>query len=350
MAQFLRPDSTVTATSFTGGFADIDETTASDADFAFTPDASAGTLEVGLLNPTGTPGAGSTTIRYRLGKSNDGVLDQAGTGQPTCTVSLVQGTTILTSDTLRTVSGLTDYTWSSVDTSGVTDWNDVRLRFVAGSSGGNPTNRRGLAVIWAELEAPEPAADTNDELDIPGMTVGTPVLGTPAFTAVHILAIAAMNTGAVALANPAVSQVHALSIPEFATGQSVLGNPSLSENGSNHELVIDAMSTGTPILDAAGLVQTHVLSPQGLDAGTPVLSSPSLAQSHVLTLALGTQAPVLGSPALGQVHAISIAAMSAGTPSLGNPSLSGPGGPPTHVYGRRCRRLKLSARFGLTRR
>ena len=156
MAQFLRPDGNITQTSFTGGFAEIDEATASDADFAYGANNTAATLEVSLTNPSGTPAAGTTTFRYRVGKTNNGTLDGAGNAV-TVTASLVQGTTVLASDAARTATGTwTGYSFAP-DTSGVTDWNDLRLRFVTSASGGSPANRRGGAVSWTELETPNAA-------------------------------------------------------------------------------------------------------------------------------------------------------------------------------------------------
>jgi hypothetical protein len=157
VAQFLRPDSNVTQTSFTNGFAEIDESTASDADFAFGANNTAAVLEVGLGNPSGTPGSGTTTVRYRVAKTNAGVLDGGGNAV-TVTVGVYQGTTLIAADTPRTANG----TWAGYsytpDMSGVTDWSDLRLRFTTSASGGSPAARRGGAVSWAEIEAPDAPA------------------------------------------------------------------------------------------------------------------------------------------------------------------------------------------------
>lgn len=157
MAQFLRPDGNVTQTSFTGGFAEIDEATASDADFAYGANNIAAILEVGLNNPTGTPAAGTSTVRYRVAKTNNGVLNGSG-ATVTVTAEVVQGTSIISTDAARTATGTwAEYSWTP-DLSGVTDWTDLRLRFTTSKSGGTTANRRGGAVSWAELEAPDAAA------------------------------------------------------------------------------------------------------------------------------------------------------------------------------------------------
>lgn len=156
MAQFLRPDANVTQTSFTGGFAEIDEAVASDADKAFGADNVAAVLEVGLGNPTAAPQAGTTTIRYRIAKTKAGVLDGAGNAV-TITCRLYQGATLIATDAVRTATG----TWTTYSftpsTAAVTDWNNLRLRFTTSASGGTTTTRRGGAISFAELEAPDPA-------------------------------------------------------------------------------------------------------------------------------------------------------------------------------------------------
>jgi hypothetical protein len=157
MAQFLRPDSNVTQSSFTNGFAEIDEATASDTDFAFGANNTAAVLEVGLSNPAATPDpAGTSTVRYRIAKTNAGTVDGGGNAV-TVTGAVYQGGTLIQSDSARTTSG----TWTGFDftfTHGsITDWTDVRLRFTTSASAGAPAARRGGAVSWAEVEAPDAA-------------------------------------------------------------------------------------------------------------------------------------------------------------------------------------------------
>lgn len=148
-SQFLRPDSNVTQTEFTGGFADIDESSASDADFAWSNTGVVGTLEVGLSNPSPAPDTTRPlTIRYRIAKVNSsGTVLSSGDDVPvTCYV--YEGATLrATADTVNGTGTWTTYSFSP-DLSGVGVWNDVRLRFVTGNVGA-----RGIAISWAELEA-----------------------------------------------------------------------------------------------------------------------------------------------------------------------------------------------------
>lgn len=162
MAQFARPNSNVTQTSFTNGFAEIDESVASDADFAYGANNVAAVLEVGLTDPTDPVLSSGHTFRYRIAKVNAGTVDGAGNAV-TVTVELYQGTTLIAADVARTATGTWtqySYTLAGAEADAITDYTDLRLRFTTSASGGNPSNRRGGAVSWAELEVPDfvPAA------------------------------------------------------------------------------------------------------------------------------------------------------------------------------------------------
>lgn len=159
MAQFLRPISNVTQTNFTGGFAEIDESTFSDVDFAYSAVNIIAVLEVGLSTVL-TPGAGTRTIRYRLAQTNGAVVD--GTGNTVnVTAALYQGTTLIATDTARTTSGTwTQYSFTP-NTSTVTDWSALRLRFTTTASGGGASVRRGAGISWAEMETPDGALIAN---------------------------------------------------------------------------------------------------------------------------------------------------------------------------------------------
>lgn len=157
MAQFLRPDGNVTQTSFTGGFADIDESTASDADFAYGADRTASTLEVSLTDPSGTPGSGTCTVRYRIAKVDGGVYPGTGGNSLTITAEVYEGASLIAGGGAITApDAWTDQSFTFA-ASGVTDWNNLRLRFTTTSSGGSPANARGGAVSWAEIETPDAA-------------------------------------------------------------------------------------------------------------------------------------------------------------------------------------------------
>lgn len=152
---FLRPDSNVTQTSYTGGFADIDEVTASDADLAYGAINSATPLlEVGTSNPAAAPGGDTGVVRWRSAiRNGNGTIGSGNSLTGTC--GLYQGTTLITSD------AYTAGNWSTreftFNLSSVTDFNDLRLRFTqTASAGNNNSTRTGLAVSWAEIDIPDP--------------------------------------------------------------------------------------------------------------------------------------------------------------------------------------------------
>lgn len=151
----LRPDSNITQTSYTGGFADIDEVTASDADLAFGAiNSSAPLLEVGTSNPAAAPGGMTGVVRWRSAQRNgNGTIGSGNAITGTCT--LLQGTTTIASDAYSPVGWSTrEFTFNL---SSVTNFADLRLRFTQTASGGtNNNNRCGLAVSWAEIDIPDP--------------------------------------------------------------------------------------------------------------------------------------------------------------------------------------------------
>lgn len=160
MAQFARPDSDVTVTSFTGGFSAIDEATASNADFAYGANNTASELEVGLSNVTDPAASTGHIFRYRIAKTNAGLVDGGGSAV-TVTARLMQGTTQIATDTAKTATGTWTqyaYTLSGAEADAITDYADLRLEFVTSASGGSPANRRGGAVSWAEMEVPDAGA------------------------------------------------------------------------------------------------------------------------------------------------------------------------------------------------
>lgn len=252
MAQFLRPDSNITQTNFTNGFAEIDESAASDADFAWGANNASCVLEVGLSNPSGTPAAGTSTVRYRVAKVSAGTLNGTGaTINITCHV--YEGASLVASDSARTVTGTwTTYSFTP-DMSGVSNWNDLRLRFTSNSSGA----ARGAAVSWAELEAPD--GNTTQDLT-PSLFTNSQTFHGPTVSATYALApglvtnsqtfhAATVAAGAVDLTPSLFTNTqtfHAATVSQAGGSQEL--TPSLFDNGSGTELVtngtFDSATTG----------------------------------------------------------------------------------------------------------
>lgn len=158
MAQFLCPDGNITQTNFTNGFAEIDETTASDADFAYSANNTTATLEVSLTNPS-VPTyianvSNNCTLRYRIARVNGGVVSNTG-NDVTVTASIRTIAEAVATDTAKSTSGTwTTYTLAFTRSGSLASWTDLRIRFVTSASGAG-NNARGAAISWAEVEVPD---------------------------------------------------------------------------------------------------------------------------------------------------------------------------------------------------
>jgi hypothetical protein len=122
---YARPASDITTqwtpSTGTSHFAMIDEVTASDADY-ISATAAGQTDEVKLQAMVAPQAGTSVAIGYRV---------QGITGSAGVTVSMVQGATVIATDTTRTANGDYTLTVASGTWASVTDWTDIRLRFVS---------------------------------------------------------------------------------------------------------------------------------------------------------------------------------------------------------------------------
>jgi hypothetical protein len=153
--EILRPDSNVTQTLMTGGYAETDEVAADDADFAYPNADGANVLEVGLSNPANTALTTlTTTIRYRIRRVSTSGGTSPPAGSLSATLHLYQGATLIESDTTRSITGNTAqaFSWTPTMTS-VTDFTDLRLRMTQTAA-----SSRGIGLTWAEVEVPYAAA------------------------------------------------------------------------------------------------------------------------------------------------------------------------------------------------
>lgn len=166
MAQFLRPNSNKTFDAgWTGSYTDIDEVSASDADYIRGPQQqAASSFEVGVQTPAATPGAGTGTIHFRIAKgvqNGQTAITLNGTGDTmTVTPALYQGTTLIAAGSAITATGAwVSGSISGIDLSAITDWSDLRIRCTSAGSGGGIVNyRRCVGISWEALEVPDAAA------------------------------------------------------------------------------------------------------------------------------------------------------------------------------------------------
>ncbi len=163
MAQFGRPTSDITNAWLSGGWADLDEVTPSDSDYADTGDnPSNDVLEVFVGTGLGDPLSSSGHIsRWRVCQTDTGVPESGGGTAANLQFDVVQGTTVIATRAYENVpvSWTTQsLTLSSGEADAITDYSDLRHRFMANAGGGSPSNRRGVGISWTELELPD--ADT----------------------------------------------------------------------------------------------------------------------------------------------------------------------------------------------
>jgi hypothetical protein len=122
---YARPTSDITTqwtpSTGTDHFALIDETTANDADYIF---ATAGgqTDEVKLAAMTAPKSGTSVDVQYRV---------QGVSGGGKVTLSLVCNTTVIATDAIRSFDGDYVLTVAPATWAAVTDWSNMRLRFVS---------------------------------------------------------------------------------------------------------------------------------------------------------------------------------------------------------------------------
>lgn len=161
MSQYGRPDSTVTATNIAGGtYEAIDETTAVDTpagtEFVYGNEDAAVTYEVGLSDVTDPAVGTGHTFRYRIVSLNG--TTPSVSAAVYCTASLYEGTTLRKADTQKTTTAswvTYELTLSEAEANAITDYTNLRLRFVSPASGGSAASRRALGLSWAELEVPD---------------------------------------------------------------------------------------------------------------------------------------------------------------------------------------------------
>lgn len=258
MAQFARPDSNVTQTSFTGGFADIDESVASDADFAYGANNTAAELEVGLSNVTDPLSSSGHIVRYRIAQTNAGVVD--GTGNAvTVTMRVMQGTTQIATDTAKTATGTWteySYTLSAAEADAITDYTDLRLEFVTSASGGSPANRRGAGVSWAELEIPTAAQSQS-------------LAGSLSFTGALVGLLGRVLTGGLSFSGEVAKSINRALSAALDFGGAITKRTDRSLSGS--VTFTTAQSKQTSRSTSAAVSFTVSFAADLQDAGTPAL-------------------------------------------------------------------------------
>ena len=168
MAQFLRPISDITNTFASGGFADIDEVTFSDTDYAYGTNKENQELVCLLTDVSGTAPLVNTghIVRWRQAQADSDagtVAPSSGGANASYHVLLFQGTTqiaecqaITNTNEGSFLAG--SYTLTEAEAGNITDYSDLRIDLFSDGSGGAPNSRRAAAFSWVEMEVPDAVA------------------------------------------------------------------------------------------------------------------------------------------------------------------------------------------------
>ena len=161
--QLAAPTSDITTIGVSSGtFASIDEATANDGDYVVTADNTAATYEAKFASLTDPNVHTGHIVRFRIAKADTGVPPSTDGNGVTCVAGLYQGATLIT-DMYNAPIGAWDtreFTLSEAQAANITDYSDLRVRFDFSASGGNPSNRRGGAVSWLEIQVPDPVTSS----------------------------------------------------------------------------------------------------------------------------------------------------------------------------------------------
>lgn len=155
MPQFARPSSDVTTGAWTPTplWSNIDEPTASDADFISCNVSTNDFSEVAISAVQDPSDSTNHIVRYRYRKN-------ASSGNSrSIQVGLYQGGTQIAVGSTHTPTTTTwtagTFTLTGTQADAITDYANLRLRFIAtGTVSGSQGNRRAVEVSWAELEVP----------------------------------------------------------------------------------------------------------------------------------------------------------------------------------------------------
>jgi hypothetical protein len=176
MAQFLRPIADQTNNWASGGWADLDESSASDSDFMYSNDNPNDDVNLEFTN-TGIGDPLSSTghiVRWRKVLIDGGVVATSAGSGCDLDVELWQGVpdvgtlivAMRTNDVLDADLSWTadSYTLSAAEADNITDYNDLYIHFHARGGGGPAENRRGAGISWLEMEIPDEGTPTRNRI------------------------------------------------------------------------------------------------------------------------------------------------------------------------------------------
>lgn len=175
MAQLLRPISTITDQgNYTGATAhgSVDGTAPDTGDYWNGNDNQTDVLEVLLTDLSASePGGGTCTVSIYETVSDTDSAPAAGGSSVTYDLEVYEGAT---QRAARTGITPTDSTFTldnnlTFAASAITDWSNVRVRFTSYGTGGAPAGRRGAAISYIDISAPD--AGTNVSYEVTGAAI-----------------------------------------------------------------------------------------------------------------------------------------------------------------------------------
>lgn len=169
MTQYARPDATLDDDTESTGVGwtneagnanlhlSIDDTSADDGTtYITTTDSSGDEGCLIRLSDVSAPGTSGTYIKYKALTQ-----DESYSGSPSLKLELLQGTSVKATTTNSSVntSSYTAYSYTISDVSGISDWNDLRLRI---TMVGNAAMGDYMRVTQVYLETQAAAVETNN--------------------------------------------------------------------------------------------------------------------------------------------------------------------------------------------
>lgn len=175
MAQYARPYQDAVNGWLSGGWAEVDESSPSDADYAYGSTNATETLTLDLTSVTDPNDNTGHVVRYRITQGNNSdppTVPADTTTVATITCRLLQGGTQIAAHSTQNCTGAwVTVTWNidSADAANITNYGALQLEFVQVGTGGGPAGRRRGVLGWTELEVPDVATISTKKMFLLGV-------------------------------------------------------------------------------------------------------------------------------------------------------------------------------------
>ncbi len=326
MTQYARPDSDVSVGGWTTAdlYAKIDETPYSDADeIQAQVRASNQTCEVGLSDVTDPTSSSAHVIKIRAKFSTN------NSRTATLDVLLIEGTTTratFNTGTLTTGYAEYSYTLSGAEADAISDYTNLRLRFVGKMNAGGSGTSCITFVSWAEVGVPD--ATVNGSVLAVAATASA-AAGTPT--------VAGSGGGTDGSVTGVVATANAAGLAPLVSGECILGPPVATASAAGSAPTVAGAAA---VVGVVGAASAAGIPPAVAASGAAVITAVTATASAVgVAPALTAEAAVTGvagaadaaapEPAVtaesgGNVTAV--AALATATAATSAPDVGGAGG------------------------